>query len=112
MRLVDFLQPVFMIAAVALLVTRRRVVRRFEKAEAYDEASTLAFPRPLPLQRWWLSRLKTEGVLKVTSDALYWMDRTAWQHHRAVRRRRGLTIVACIVTVVAIVFILLWSQGG
>ena len=111
MKLVDLLRAIALLIALLLLATRRRMFRTFQRAEAYDEASAIALPGLWPVQRWWQSRLKNAGVLRGTADERYWMDRAAWQRYRAVRRRRGLTILACLVTVVAIVFIVLWRQG-
>jgi len=101
----------FALAGVLLVATRRRLVRKLQKAQAYDDRSAVALPASFPLQAWWQSRLKVAGVLKVTGSGRCWLDRAAWQQYRAVRRRRGLTIVACAALGVAVVLVLRLRWG-
>ena len=101
----------FLLLGMLLLATRRRLVRKLQRAQAYDDASAVVLAGRFPLQRWWQSRLEAEGVLKTVHGGRYWLDRSAWQRYRAVRRRRGLTIVACAALAVAVVLVLRLRWG-
>jgi len=96
----------FLLLGMLLLATRRRLVRKLQRAQAYDDASAVVLAGWFPLQRWWQSRLEAEGVLKTVHGGRYWLDRLAWQHYRAIRRRRALTVFVCLMLGAAIVALL------
>jgi len=111
LELIRAASPLLLVVAALFLASRRRFVRRLEKAQAYDDASAVAFPGSFPLQGWWQSRFQTAGVLKIADGGRYWLDRPAWQHYRAVRRRRGLTVLVCVVLGIAIALVLSAAIG-
>ena len=84
-----------MMVAVVLMATRRRLIRKLQTAQAHDERSAVTLPASRRLEAWWQSRLKAAGVLGLTADGRWWLDRPAWQRYQAARRARGLTILAC-----------------
>ncbi len=93
--------PLFMIVAIALLGSRRRLVRSFERADATTPAAAFLPPTRL-LTRWWLHRLHRCGVLQATDDGAYWLRLEAWQRYRDARRRRGLLIFAVLGAIVVL----------
>ena len=108
MRLVDIIRMAampLMFVGVLLQATRRRLIRTLQKAQAYDDRSAVALPNARRLQTWWRSRLEADGVLEMTSDGRYWIDRSTLQRHQASRRRRGLKIVACVLLGAAIILV-------
>lgn len=110
MRNVDLLSmvsPLLMAVAVGLLATRKRLVRRFERAAASSPETAIRLEGRSPVSRWWLARLTRAGVLRVTGGGLRWIDVEAWQAYRAVRRRRGLTVAATLLVLVALYFVFL-----
>jgi hypothetical protein len=100
-----------LVLGMLVLATRRHLVRKLQRAQAYDDLSAVALTGWFPWQRWWQSRLEAVGVLKVAHGGRYWLDRSAWQHYRAIRRRRALTIVVGMALGAAIMFVLR-SQSG
>jgi len=88
--------------AFAFLATRRRLVRRLEKANAHDDASATELATPRAFQRWWRSRLESAGVLRAAGGGRYWLDAPAWKRYRDTRRRRALMILALGVFAMAI----------
>ena len=111
LELVRVLSFPLLFLAILLLATRRRLVRKLQRAQAYDHLSAVALTGSFPWQRWWQSRLKAVGVLKVAHGGRYWLDRSAWQHYRAIRRRRGLAMLVGMALGAAIVFVLRSQRG-
>lgn len=99
MRPVEVLQSigaVCYVIAIVMVATRRRIVRNLERAHAFDENTAIVVDTSRPWRGFMRKRLEADGVLRAVADGRYWLDREAWQHRRAARRRRGLTIAACI----------------
>jgi hypothetical protein len=94
MRLRDALQalaPVVWAIALALVVSRKRLVRSLTRDGAVDAPSA----RPIPaggLSGFWRKRLLAAGVLQSVDGERLWLDTGAWDAYMRVRRRRGLTI--------------------
>ena len=109
MRAVDIvrmLAPVFGATAALLLVTRRRLIRSFEQADATSAARAIAVTPSPPLGAWWLKRLEQSGVIVSTAAGTRWLNHDAWESYRAVRRRRGLSIVALLL---GLLLLFLWN---
>jgi hypothetical protein len=89
----QFLSPIIGVLAAAMLATRRRVVRRFEQAAAFDAATSID-----PLQSrffgvvWWRRRLTGLGVVRTTPDGREWLDLKEWARYRQIRRKRALLL--------------------
>jgi hypothetical protein len=94
--LLRVLSPVFMIVAIALLATRRRLIRSFELVEATSPGSAIAVSPGSPIGRWWVSRLTRLGVLQANPDGTIWLDGVAWAAYRSTRRRRAVTVIIVI----------------
>ena len=108
MRLVDAigsLAPVLALAGFGLLVTRRRLVRRFQSAQATRAEVAIRIADRNPLARWWLGRLHRAGVLKTAAADMYWLDPEAWRRYRAARRRRALIVFGTALLLVLLVML-------
>ena len=112
MRLVDVLRslsPVFLAVLAPILVSRRRLIRSFERAGATSPASAITVQLGGPLGRWWLSRLTRLRVLGSTPDGSHWVDLHALAAYRSVRRRRAVTIF--IVILLSMTLLAVLSRG-
>jgi hypothetical protein len=112
MRLVEILRglsPVFLALLVPILVSRRRLIRSFERAAATSPEAAITPSLGSPIRRWWLKRLAREGVLRSTSDGTHWLERGAWSTYRSVRRRRALVVF--IVILLSMTLIALLNRG-
>ena len=105
--LVRALAPWLAGIAAFLLMSRRRVIRIFEQADATSEARAIAAAPGPPLGAWWLKRLEQSGVVISTAAGTRWLKQDAWQTYRAVRRRRALTVVAVMI---GLLVLYLWSR--
>jgi len=97
----------FLMAGLVFRARGRRLLRTLRRAHAFDAASAMTMERPSGLTGFWQSRFASEGILQTTADGRWWIDLEGWRKHRAARRRRGLTIVACMVVAIllAVVFL-------
>jgi hypothetical protein len=87
----------------ALLLTRRRLVRPLHTSAAFDAGTARVLSLRSPLSRWWHGRLIRAGVIRTTPTGASWLDREAWARYRAVRRRRvAIVLVVLIVGLVAL----------
>jgi len=94
--IVQGLSPVLSLVAVALLATRRRLIERLRGSGATGPASATSLSGASAPARWWTRRLLGAGVIGASADGRYWLIEEQWQRYRAARRRRALTIVACL----------------
>jgi hypothetical protein len=99
--LLRIVSPAVMALAAGLIASRKRLVRHFERAEAFDSTAAVQLPSRRPFQGWWLARLTSSQVLRPGEDGRYWVDQRAWRAYRAVRRRRALLLIAAV--------LLLWA---
>jgi hypothetical protein len=99
------LAPIPMAIALGLLASRRRVIRAFERAEALHPSRAIAPPSYRLLGNWWLRRLLAAGVLQESPAGRWWLHEETWRAYRSVRRRRGLTLVAIALTLLALLVI-------
>lgn len=90
--------PTFMVAVIALLASRRRLIRQFERADAYGASAAIPLARSSPLHALWLSRLGRARVICSETPERYWLDRNAWLQYRDSRRRRGIVILLVLAT--------------
>ena len=100
-----------LLAPVALIIagTRRRFVRRFDQAEAFDPGRTIPLPG-VPLAGLWRARLTSAGVLHESPPGRFWIDPAAWREHRASRRRRALTAAAVMLALLALAWAIGWFE--
>ena len=85
------LAPVLWAAALALVVSRKRLVAGLRRDRALDPSSA----RPVPargLTGFWRRKLASAGVLRSADGERFWLDAPAWEAYWRIRRRRGLTI--------------------
>jgi hypothetical protein len=64
----------------------------------------VTFHPPGPLGGARLRRMVTAGVVGQTSGPRYYLDESGYQRWRAARRRRGLTIVAVLLSLAGVLF--------
>jgi len=107
MSLLQVVAPLITAAMLALVATRRRLIRRFIEAGAVSANQALAPPDDLRLARFWQPRLRRAGVLHTTPAGREWLDEAAWARYRDARRRRALAVV-----VVLLVALLVWFTAG
>lgn len=102
--LVRALLPLFNIAALVLVMTRRRLLRalRAKDADAPDRAIPI---EGSGLSAWWLKRLTAEGVFRRTPAGLYWLDREAYRRYRRVR-----IIRVAVILVAAAALWVMWTR--
>jgi hypothetical protein len=96
--------PVLMALAMALVLTRRKLVRQFTEAAAVSSHRAMALSATNPLTRFWLARLQRSGVLRATSGGRLWLDQPAWDAHRQSRRRRALTVLGAVLVLLLVLF--------
>jgi hypothetical protein len=108
-RLVDLLRgssPVIFVLLAPILMTRRRLIRKFERAAATSPESAITPSLGGPIRRWWLKRLARDGVLRSTPDGAHWLDLGTWSAYRSVRRRRAMTVLIVILLSMALMVVL------
>jgi hypothetical protein len=88
-----------MVAVIALLASRRRLIRQFDRADAYTASGAIPLVRSSALHALWLSRLGRAQVIRSEIPDRYWLDRAAWLQYRDTRRRRGIVILLILATV-------------
>jgi hypothetical protein len=107
-RLVDLLRgagPVLLVLLAPILITRRRLIRSFQRASATSPESAITPSLGSPIGRWWLKRLARDGVLRMTPDGAHWLEPGAWAVYRS-NRRRAVTILIVIFTAVMLIAVL------
>jgi len=97
--------PVLSAGSILLLATRRRLIRTFEQAGATSARQAIHVKPRRPLGPFWLHKLQRHGVVVATPAGTYWLNQDAWHTYQAIRRRRGLLVVA-VVLVLGAVFLL------
>ena len=114
MRPVEIVQIVGLVVwfCVMMLVSiRKRTERSLHRAGAFDEPSAIALETVKPWKRWVRARMKESGVIVETADGRFWLDRAKAAEQLKVRRRRGLTAVAIVVVLGALLFVLVqWAR--
>ena len=104
------LTPLFMILAVLILSTDRRIVRALRDQGAYTPESAVPLPPRNAIWRWRLRRLVGHrAVVRVDHGNLVYLDDAAWQEYRSWRRRRALTILAIVIP---LLLLLTWLASG
>jgi hypothetical protein len=109
MRLVDLLRgssPVVLALLAPILLTRRRLIRSFERASATSPESAIPPHLHSPVGRWWLRRLAREGVLRPGPGGTHWLEPETWRSYRSIRRRRALTVLIVILLSTALIAVL------
>ena len=112
MRLVDLLRmagPALLIVLAPILVSRRRLIRSFQRAGATSPESAITPCLGGPIGRWWLTRLVRDGVLQMTPDGAHWLEPGAWTVYRSIRRRRAVTVL--IVAILSVMLIAVLNGG-
>jgi len=105
--LLRLLAPLANVLALALLLGRRRAVRTFESAGAFEPATSISLSPGSPVVRWWRRRLQAAGVIRSSAPNAWWLDRDAWSAYRVVRRKRALLVASAMLTLVAL---MLWFR--
>jgi Mn-dependent DtxR family transcriptional regulator len=99
---VGTLAPLLSAGSVLLLATRRRLIRTFEQAEATSASRAIHIQPRRPLGPWWLHKLQRHGVVIATPAGTYWLNQDGWRAYHAIRRRRGLLVVAVVLVLGAV----------
>jgi len=94
------------VAAMAVSAAGRRIVRAFEEYQAISpgSAKTLADLGLSDSRR--VGRLEQAGVLSVTQDKRYYLNRDRWSELSEARRRRAVIVLA-LVGLVLLVYLLI-----
>jgi hypothetical protein len=96
--------PLAIVAGAAINATRRRVLRRFRRAGAFDAAHAIEWPfRRRALADWWRRRFLHTGVLRVGDGDRYWLDPPALGRYRRARMKRAMVAVLVVLVLFAIV---------
>ena len=90
--LLQTIAPLASLVPIALVASRRRLIRTFLRADATSAARAIA-PDSRLLGRFWTARLQRAGVLHASAPGALWLDAPAWAAYRAVRRTRALIAV-------------------
>jgi hypothetical protein len=102
MRLVDIVgsvAPVLGVIIGATMAVQRRLVRHYQRSAAFGPDSAVPAPAsPMPLTRWWRTRLRAAGVLRALPDGREWLDGELWTSYRRARKRRAVAIVLLLVS--------------
>jgi len=80
----------------ALVATRRRVVRRFISLGATSPGKAIDYHPSNPLSTWGLKRLGAAGVVHVTDDGRQWLEPSSYAAYRQRRRKRVFTLLAVV----------------
>ena len=92
------LSPFFLVIAVLILTTDRRIIRALREVQATSPDGGVPLQPRNAIWRWRLRRLLGHGaVALVEGTDLMYLDETKWQAFRAWRRRRALTILAIVI---------------
>ena len=90
------LLPLFNVAALILVATRRRLLRTLRNSGADSEGRAIAMESH-GLKGWWLRRLAGDEVVKSTASGLYWLDQQEYSRYRRVRLMRAGVVLAIVV---------------
>jgi hypothetical protein len=74
----------------------RRVVRAFEEHQAVSPASARTLANLGHTESRHVNRLERAGVLSVTPETRYYLNRDRWQEMRAARRRRAFMVLGLV----------------
>jgi hypothetical protein len=103
----QFGAPLFVVFAAIVMGTERRLVREFRIRGALSPQTAAPLETTMALQRWRLSRLMSQGVIRETSPSMRYLDEDGY---RAYRRRRRIRALVASATVI-ILFLLLVAAG-
>ena len=84
-------------AAIAILRTDRRILRKLRNAGATEPAHAVTFGDPHALLAWRLRRLLDAGAVAMSAPGSYVIVESGWRAYRARRRRRILTVLAIVI---------------
>ena len=85
----------------------RRIETELRDGQATSPGQAMSFSSRSPIVRWRLSRLIHGGVVHALDANRYYWDESGWVEYRRARRHRAWTVLAAMLTVIAI----LWWQG-
>ena len=103
----QFLPPLFFIFAAIVIANERRLVRELRIRGALSPQTAAPLEITMPVQRWRLSRLMSQGVIRETSPSMRYLDEEGYRAHRRRRRMRALIASATVI----ILFIFLAAVG-
>jgi hypothetical protein len=94
------------ITAMAVSGKRRRIIRAFEEHQAESAASARALSDLGLSESRFVKRLQEAGVLAVTGDRRYYLNRERWSEYSSSRRRRAW-IILTLCGVLILVYLLM-----
>src|SRR6478736_2283670 len=101
MSVVQGLTPVLFALAAAQIAAERHIVRQLRLAGATTAERATEVRVRSPLSRWKLRRLLSVQAIGNTAPDRYFLDESAYDRWRQVRRRRALGVVVFIVLATA-----------
>jgi hypothetical protein len=99
--------PLFIVFAAIIVGTERRLVRELRIRGALSPQTATPLETTMAVQRWRLSRLMSQGVIRETSPSMRYLDEDGY---RAYRRRRRIRAAVAAATVI-VLFIFLAAVG-
>ena len=103
----QFVSPLFVIFAAIVMRTERRLVRELRIRGALSPQTAAPLETTMAVQRWRLSRLMSQGVIRETAPSLRYLDEEGYRAYRRRRRIRALVAAAVVITL----FIVLAGVG-
>ncbi|MCC7126367.1 MAG: hypothetical protein IT178_16075 [Acidobacteria bacterium] len=89
----SFLIPLLPAFILIPLARRRALIRHLLSANATTAARAIVLPPGRRLDRFWQTRLTTQGVLRSGPNGSVWLDQDAWAEFIATRRRYALLVI-------------------
>ena len=90
------LSVILLVLAIALIASRRRLIRVLEREGADSPQDAVRPPSTRLLTRLWTARLAKAGVIRRTGENRIWVDRVAWRKYRQTRQQRLLMAVTIL----------------
>lgn len=89
----SFLIPLLPALVLIPLARRRALIRHLLSANATSTSRAVVLPPANRLDRFWQTRLTTQGVLRAGPNGSVWLDQDAWTEFIAIRRRYALLVI-------------------
>lgn len=94
------------VAAMAISTRGRRIVRAFEEYQAVSPGSARTLADLGLRESRHVGRLERAGVLTVTGDKRYYLNRDRWSELTEARRRRAVILLAVIGVVILVYWLI------
>lgn len=96
-----------MSAAAAIMIRRKRLIRRFREAGAVSPENAVVPESVHARQSWVFRQMADAGVFLATTDGRYFLDEQAAAEFMHQKRMRGLVFAAVVLSFLLV----LWAFG-